>query len=165
MINRSLRYQKGMTVENIFPTQKGICSCGCGEQLPERKRKWFSDKCRINALNHFYVVKGDTQVIRENLYSRDQGFCQCCGVHDKFWEADHIIPIHKGGGGCTIENLQTLCRDCHKEKTIRLDRIPNRHYIQATRFDLVPAHFNSIWARHEQISENIERNAIVGSYF
>ena len=35
---------------------------------------------------------------------------------------EHIIPVHKGGGGCWLGNYQLLCEDCHKEKT-KLDRL------------------------------------------
>ena len=30
------------------------------------------------------------------------------------WDADHIIPVKKGGGSCGLENLRTLCISCHK---------------------------------------------------
>lgn len=35
------------------------------------------------------------------------------------WEADHIIPVALGGGQCGLENYQTLCVQCHQEKTTR----------------------------------------------
>lgn len=31
------------------------------------------------------------------------------------WEADHIVPVHDGGGQCGIENYRTLCYVCHKQ--------------------------------------------------
>lgn len=31
-------------------------------------------------------------------------------------EVDHIVP-HADGGTSTMANLQTLCRDCHLNKT------------------------------------------------
>uniref|UniRef100_A0A0E0LKL3 Helicase ATP-binding domain-containing protein n=1 Tax=Oryza punctata TaxID=4537 RepID=A0A0E0LKL3_ORYPU len=33
------------------------------------------------------------------------------------WHADHIVPVYKGGGECTLENLRTLCVACHYEVT------------------------------------------------
>lgn len=30
---------------------------------------------------------------------------------------DHIIPVHKGGGGCWLNNYQLLCEECHKIKS------------------------------------------------
>lgn len=36
-----------------------------------------------------------------------------------FWDADHIIPIYKGGGECGLEGLRTLCVKCHKKHTAK----------------------------------------------
>jgi len=33
------------------------------------------------------------------------------------WDADHIVAVAEGGGGCGLENMQTLCLWCHREKT------------------------------------------------
>ncbi|CAI9111969.1 OLC1v1012325C1 [Oldenlandia corymbosa var. corymbosa] len=33
------------------------------------------------------------------------------------WHADHIVPVHRGGGECTLENLRTLCVSCHADVT------------------------------------------------
>lgn len=38
------------------------------------------------------------------------------------WEADHILPVVEGGGGCGLENLRTLCRCCHRAETRALAR-------------------------------------------
>lgn len=38
------------------------------------------------------------------------------------WEADHIVPVVKGGGTCGLNNLRTLCRDCHVAETAKLRR-------------------------------------------
>lgn len=39
-----------------------------------------------------------------------------------WWEADHIKAVSEGGGGCGLENFQTLCIPCHKWKTRQLMR-------------------------------------------
>lgn len=44
------------------------------------------------------------------------GLCNCCKVWQEYLELDHVIPRFEGGEN-TIENLQWLCRDCHKSKT------------------------------------------------
>lgn len=36
------------------------------------------------------------------------------------WEADHIIPVVEGGGGCGPEGYRTLCIACHKKETAAL---------------------------------------------
>lgn len=39
-----------------------------------------------------------------------------------FWEADHILEVVKGGGACGLDNIQTLCIGCHRQKTQNLLR-------------------------------------------
>lgn len=36
------------------------------------------------------------------------------------WEADHIIPVIEGGGGCTPDGYRTLCLKCHRDETAKL---------------------------------------------
>lgn len=36
------------------------------------------------------------------------------------WQADHIVPVCKGGGQCGLENYRTLCVGCHKKETAAL---------------------------------------------
>lgn len=64
---------------------------------------------------------------------RDNFTCQKCGefhafvneygitipIDDSKLEVHHLIPVCKGGGD-EPENLQTLCRECHKEETRKL---------------------------------------------
>ncbi|XP_053926733.1 DNA annealing helicase and endonuclease ZRANB3 isoform X1 [Cuculus canorus] len=37
----------------------------------------------------------------------------------QFWQVDHIQPVYDGGGQCSLENLQTLCTLCHRERTAK----------------------------------------------
>ncbi|NXO01336.1 ZRAB3 endonuclease, partial [Rhinopomastus cyanomelas] len=37
----------------------------------------------------------------------------------QFWQVDHIKPVYSGGGQCSLENLQTLCTLCHRERTAK----------------------------------------------
>ncbi|XP_027649690.2 DNA annealing helicase and endonuclease ZRANB3 isoform X6 [Falco peregrinus] len=37
----------------------------------------------------------------------------------QFWQVDHIKPVYNGGGQCSLENLQTLCTACHRERTAK----------------------------------------------
>lgn len=37
----------------------------------------------------------------------------------EIWQVDHIIPIFRGGEGVGLENIQVLCKPCHKKKTAR----------------------------------------------
>ena len=66
----------------------------------------------------------DTKQLREHIKARDNYTCQKCGisVQDEphlLLEIDHIIPISKNGK-TTIDNLQTLCWKCNRQKSNKL---------------------------------------------
>lgn len=117
MLNKHTRYQKGLYMAQLFPSVEGICACGCQRELPKGRKKWFSDECQLQAYFTFAIIKGDNKIIRQSIYNRDKGFCHSCGAYSHNWNADHILPVHQGGGGCSLDNFQTLCQDCHAEKT------------------------------------------------
>ena len=56
------------------------------------------------------------QVIRQDKFT-----CQECGLKtkkdDSKFDVDHIIAISLGGMCYDLENVRTLCRDCHHIKT------------------------------------------------
>lgn len=118
MINVYLRYQKGLSLECLFPTRSDrTCSCGCGKSLSNRKRKWASSVCRDSSYVRFAIIKGDTDIIRLELNKIYNSICCSCGEKTQSWEADHILPVQYGGGGCEINNFQLLCKFCHLKKT------------------------------------------------
>jgi len=56
------------------------------------------------------------QTLRKKVFERDNFTCQKCKIQDKTTrtlEAHHITPLYLGGKD-EIENLITLCFDCHK---------------------------------------------------
>lgn len=103
-----------------IPNEQGQLICiNCGAVLPKRRWLYCSDKCNIE----FYKkhVK-DWNVIREEVFKRDNYTCQDCGTkakHIEDLECDHIIPISLGGAEFDKDNLQTLCSECHKKKTAK----------------------------------------------
>ncbi|MDG1950819.1 MAG: HNH endonuclease [bacterium] len=102
----------------MYPAKKdGICDCGCGQELTGRQRRWASKKCTDRVVLEFKIIKGDTQVIREELKKRDKSICAECQEPADEWQADHILEVRHGGGGCGLDNFQTLCTKCHKKKT------------------------------------------------
>lgn len=38
----------------------------------------------------------------------------------RWWDADHVVPVIEGGGGCTVDGYRTLCIPCHKRATAQL---------------------------------------------
>ena len=117
MLNKFQRYQQGLKMHHLFPSIEGECACGCGEPLKGKQKRWASQECNDRVYQYFAVLKGNTNMIRKLIYERDEGFCHSCGAHDENWEVDHIIEVREGGGACGLDNFQTLCPDCHNDKT------------------------------------------------
>lgn len=116
-IDHCSRYQSGLKVVDLFPRREdGLCGCGCGRALPPRRTRWASDECSDGALATFWVIKGSSSFVNFWVKKRDHGVCAWCGGK-KSWQADHIIPVSEGGGGCDLSGYQTLCDDCHRVKT------------------------------------------------
>ncbi len=116
-INHFKRYQTNLLLEDLFPTRNGICCCGCETPLKGKQRRWASPDCNSRAMCIYGVIVGNSDTIRTQLYYEQKGYCQHCGLLTDDWQADHIIPVHKGGGATGLWNFQTLCIDCHKKKS------------------------------------------------
>ncbi len=59
------------------------------------------------------------RALRRQALTRDLWTCQSCGFVDRsgaLLDADHIIRLVDGGAH-SVENIQTLCRPCHRRKT------------------------------------------------
>ena len=54
--------------------------------------------------------------LRDKVFLRDNYTCRSCGQVTMDLECDHIINTAKGGTD-DLDNLQSLCIDCHKKKT------------------------------------------------
>ena len=50
------------------------------------------------------------------MFERDGYRCVMCGRAGRL-ECDHILPLQLGGDPWALDNLQTLCRSCHIQKT------------------------------------------------
>ena len=62
-----------------------------------------------------------TQKLKNQVLNRDNYTCQYCGKSKKKYpnlilEVDHIIPVSKGGRS-ELNNLQTLCKECNRQKS------------------------------------------------
>ena len=68
--------------------------------------------------------------LRLKALERDRHLCQMClkrGVYTTATDVDHIIPLAQGGSDA-MENLQSLCHECHKQKTCQ-ERLNNKNYL------------------------------------
>ena len=60
---------------------------------------------------------------RLDLFLMRKGLCAACTQKidaGKAWDIDHILPLAIGGTNAP-ENLQILCRPCHRSKTTHCD--------------------------------------------
>lgn len=55
-------------------------------------------------------------VVRREVLERDGYRCRRCGRAGRL-EVDHVKPIAAGGSLYDLDNLQSLCRPCHFDKT------------------------------------------------
>jgi hypothetical protein len=62
------------------------------------------------------------QETRKAVWKRDRGHCIGCGTKcgERGWDMDHIRPLIEAEGRIEfwmMDNLATLCHECHKKKT------------------------------------------------
>ena len=91
----------------LYMRDKGIC-CKCkidtkktaktAMNLDGDERKKFLKKYNIS--------------LKRKIWKRKHG--------GGLWDADHIIAVKDGGGCCGLDNYQTLCISCHKNKTFKI---------------------------------------------
>lgn len=135
------------TQRREFATSKGrgpngrfLCWCGCGREVSPPRRHWFSAACVDE-----WKGRNDLAYIRAKVFERDKGICAKCGIDCQaayakaldeksilpgfpndfgrdWWEADHIVPVIRGGGQCGLDGYRTLCVPCHKGETAKLAR-------------------------------------------
>lgn len=106
-----VRWKKSKYVrEQLLEVEHGLCQmCGLDahsifktlRDLPKSQRKKYLSETPYANLS----VKQLNDMIR----SPSEG---------QFWHADHIIPVYKGGGLCSLENFRTLCVLCHTKVTV-----------------------------------------------
>ncbi len=126
------------------PNGRPLCRW-CNLEVPPRRFTFCSDWCV-----HEWRLRTDPGYLREQVFERDGGLCALCrtdtqgayaelkrarGAHRikllqrwslkrltrrSLWDADHIVPVVEGGGECDLENIRTLCLNCHRRETVEL---------------------------------------------
>lgn len=98
----------------------------CGLPKSDWKRRTDWRCCSVDCTKKFgEVVVFYWPTFRLKVFERDNYTCVSCkkkyvfkpGYSDLPLVADHIRPISLGGEEWDLNNLQTLCVDCNKEKT------------------------------------------------
>lgn len=108
----------------------------CGNPLHDRRKIY----CNSDHADKFWEECNYWQItwfdIRNQALERDNYKCVKCGQTNGL-EVDHIIEIADGGPQFELSNLQTLCHQCHLDKTaqgrhnrigrLRIERIRSQH--------------------------------------
>ena len=84
------------------------------------KQQWSRDRAKTTTQRGYGAA---WRKLRKIVIARDSGLCQVClssGFVKSFDEVDHITPKAKGGSD-DLNNLQCICKPCHKAKTARHD--------------------------------------------
>ena len=104
MTNHRIRLGAGWARPN------GRCrQCGVEITVPGR-RTFCSDTCVDR-----WKLTSNPGYVRQQVGLRDHGVCGLCGINTQGrWEADHIVPVVEGGGGCGLDGYRTLCIPCHR---------------------------------------------------
>jgi 5-methylcytosine-specific restriction endonuclease McrA len=86
----------------------------CSTELPTRRTPYCSRRCRWKFQGRYFWDAARTYVIH-----RDRFTCQTCRQRLRVaqLEVDHKLEIARGGPSLEYENLQTICRRCHRAKT------------------------------------------------
>ena len=112
--------------DSYYVQKKGICRW-CGKKIIENKkhntRKTWHQDCATDYMIIFHSTEA-----RKHIWKRDKGKCNGCGKQctRRGWDLDHVKPLMEQKGLSEQEldwsyyklnNMQTLCRPCHKKKT------------------------------------------------
>ena len=116
-INPLRRIQSHLAFPDMFPDRKdGFCSCGCGEVLTGRRRRWATNDCTKFATAVWSIIDGQVGAYEYYVGKYQGRKCIVCRSRRDL-KVDHIIPVKYGGGGCWLSNFQLLCHACHVVKT------------------------------------------------
>ena len=97
----------------LFALEGGVCQlCGIDAHALFTRIGSLHPAERLNALcNAGWKLPKTPKALERLLQDPKEG---------DFWQADHIVAVAEGGGGCGLENLRTLCGTCHSNETERL---------------------------------------------
>ncbi len=98
-----LRSDPGYLRDLVFARDRGVCAL-----------------CDTDTTAAWSLLKRSRGTAREQLLSM-WGMASIA-ARRSLWDADHILPVAEGGGGCDLENMRTLCLPCHREVTADLRR-------------------------------------------
>lgn len=102
VVEWKIRTQPEFAAEQVHARDKGVCVT-CSRDCDALFRK-------IRVTKH----------ARRKRRMEELGLPAYLLRRKRYWEVDHITPVVEGGGSCGLENLRTLCWECHKKATREL---------------------------------------------
>lgn len=118
---------------NMVEWPANYCPAHAGmEAALEAKHAEYRDRSRYNRVTrnssgskrqqYAFYRSTEWRHLRKQILQRDYYLCQYCKAMGKLTSAktvDHIVPIEVDSGRETNPtNLTTICRDCHRRKTV-----------------------------------------------
>mmetsp|Transcript_10438 Transcript_10438/g.21657 ORF Transcript_10438/g.21657 Transcript_10438/m.21657 type:complete len:1175 (+) Transcript_10438:84-3608(+) len=112
-IRRGGWYSSTNIREQLFALECGVCrKCNLNAYALFCRVKALAPSERLNALLNANWKLPSTKISLDRLLASPK--------EQDFWQADHIVPVAEGGGGCGLDNLRTLCTPCHAAETASL---------------------------------------------
>ncbi|XP_078537933.1 DNA annealing helicase and endonuclease ZRANB3 isoform X2 [Lissotriton helveticus] len=128
----SIRSSQGYMRAKVFETEHGICqACNLNAQELYLTVRDAPKSQRKSLLESTWMAQLSLAQLNEIIRNPTEGL---------FWQVDHIKPVYGGGGQCSMENLQTLCTVCHKERTAK----QAKERSQAKRLSVASKHSSDI---------------------
>lgn len=98
-----------------------------GKNNAEKVRRFKANNNRVRRAVKHASLGNFTAKEFEDLCERCGNRCLCCGVTGIVLEADHVVPLTRGGSD-GIGNIQPLCGTCNRSKFVRtVDYRTDRH--------------------------------------
>uniref|UniRef100_A0A3B5MGC6 Zinc finger, RAN-binding domain containing 3 n=1 Tax=Xiphophorus couchianus TaxID=32473 RepID=A0A3B5MGC6_9TELE len=137
-----------LSCQQACPTTGGawdtrFCSHRCQEEFQLRSSQTFMRSCVLEAeqgicqhcglkAHELFLKVRDAPASKRKEMLKNTWLAQLplkqlnemirAPVEGDFWQVDHIRPVYRGGGQCSMDNLQTLCTACHKARTAQQAR-------------------------------------------
>ncbi|XP_075386185.1 DNA annealing helicase and endonuclease ZRANB3 isoform X1 [Tenrec ecaudatus] len=106
-----IRSDNGYLRAKVFETEHGVCQlCHLNAHELFLRLRDAPKGEKKNLLDSTWTSKLPLEQLNEMIRNPVEG---------QFWQVDHIKPVYSGGGQCSLNNLQTLCTICHRERTAR----------------------------------------------